>query len=67
MSVAHTSIILYSFIYALDKMEIDPKIKLYAKLYAVMLTLNFLKKQTTMSIDLQGSYNGARTKGQVCG
>ena len=51
MSVAHTSIILYSFIYALDKIDIDPKIKLYAKLYAVMLTLNFLKK-TTMSIDV---------------
>ena len=65
MSVAHTSIILYSFIYALDKMDLDPKIKLYAKLYAVMLTLNF-RKQTTMSIDLQGSDNRARTKGQVC-
>ena len=66
MSVAHTSIILYSFIYILSKMDLDPKIKIYAKLYAVMLTLNFLK-QTTMSIDLQRSYNGARTKGQVCG
>ena len=65
MSVAHTSIILYSFIYALDKMDLDPKIKLYAKLYAVMLTLNFLK-QTTMSIDLQGSNNRTGTKGQVC-
>ena len=65
MSVANTSIILYSFIYFLDKMEIDPKIKLYAKLYAVMLTLNFIK-QTVMKIDLQGSNNGARTKGQVC-
>ena len=65
MSVAHTSIILYSFIYALDKMDLDPKIKLYAKLYAVMLTLNFLK-QTTMSIDLQGSDNRTGTKGQVC-
>ena len=62
MSVLHTSIILYSFIYFLDKMDLDPKIKLYAKLYAVMLTLNFLK-QTTMSIDLQGSNNRARTKG----
>lgn len=65
MSVAHTSIILYTFIYVLDKMDVDKKIKLYAKLYAVMLTLNFLK-QTTMSIDLQGSNNGARIKGQVC-
>ena len=65
MSVAHTSIILYSFIYILSKMDLDQKIKLYAKLYAVMLTLNFAKK-TTMNIDLQGSYNGARTKGQVC-
>ena len=65
MSVAHTSIILYSFIYVLDKMDLDPKIKLYAKLYAVMLTLNFLK-QTTMSIDLQGSDNRARTKRQIC-
>ena len=65
MSVSHTSIILYTFIYVLDKMDLDPKIKLYAKLYAVMLTLNFLK-QTTMSIDLQGSDNRARTKGQVC-
>ena len=65
MSVAHTSIILYSFIYILSKMDLDQKIKLYAKLYAVMLTLNFAKK-TTMNIDLQGSYNRARTKGQVC-
>ena len=65
MSVAHTSIILYTFIYVLGKMDLDPKIKLYAKLYAVMLTLNFLK-QTTMSIDLQRSDNRARTKGQVC-
>ena len=65
MSVAHTSIILYSFIYALDKMDLDPKIKLYAKLYAVMLTLNFIK-QTTMRIDLQGSDNRARTKRQIC-
>ena len=65
MSVAHTSIILYSFIYVLDKMDLDPKIKLYAKLYAVMLTLNFIK-QTTMSIDLQGSDNRARAKGQIC-
>ena len=65
MSVARTSIILYSFIYALDKMDLDKKIKLYAKLYAVMLTLNFIK-QTTMRIDLQGGYNRARTKGQVC-
>ena len=62
MSVEHTSIILYSFIYVLDKMDLDPKIKLYVKLYAVMLTLNFIK-QTTMSIDLQRSDNGARTKG----
>ena len=44
MSVAHTSIILFSFIYVLNKMDLDPKIKLYAKLYAVMLTLNFLNK-----------------------
>ena len=65
MSVAYTSIILYSFIYSLDKMDIDPKIKLYAKLYAVMLTLNFIK-QTVMKIDIQGSYNGTGTKGQVC-
>ena len=65
MSIAHTSIILYSFIYILSKMDLDPKIKLYAKLYAVMLTLNFLK-QTTMSIDLQGIYKRARAKGQVC-
>ena len=65
MSVAHTSIILYTFIYVLGKMDLDKRIKLYAKLYAVMLTLNFLK-QTTMSIDLQRSYNGARAKGQVC-
>ena len=62
MSVAHTSIILYSFIYFLDKIDLDPKIKLYAKLYAVMLTLNFLK-QTVMKIDVQRSYNGARNKG----
>ena len=66
MSVSRTAILLYTFIYVLDKMDLDPKIKLYAKLYAVMLTLNFLK-QTTMSIDLQGSDNRARTKGQVCG
>ena len=65
MSVAHTSIILYSFIYILSKMDLDPKIKLYAKLYAVMLTLNFIK-QTAMSIDLQRSYNRARAKGQIC-
>ena len=65
MSVAHTSIILYSFIYVLDKMDLDPKIKLYAKLYAVMLTLNFIK-QTIMSIDLQGSNNRTGTKGQIC-
>lgn len=65
MSVAHTSIILYSFIYILSKMDLDPKIKLYAKLYAVMLTLNFIK-QTTMSIDLQGIDNRTGTKGQVC-
>lgn len=65
MSVAHTSIILYSFIYFLDKIDIDQKIKLYAKLYAVMLTLNFIK-QTVMKIDLQGSDNGARAKRQVC-
>ena len=65
MSVAHTSIILYSFIYVLDKMDLDPKIKLYAKLYAVMLTLNFIK-QTVMRIDLQGSYNRTGTKGQIC-
>ena len=65
MSVAHTSIILYSFIYVLDKMDLDQKIKLYAKLYAVMLTLNFLK-QTVMRIDLQGSDNRARTKRQIC-
>ena len=65
MSVAHTSIILYSFIYILSKMDLDPKIKLYAKLYAVMLTLNFLK-QNVMKIDVQRSYNGARAKGQVC-
>ena len=65
MSVSHTSIILYSFIYVLNKMDLDQKIKLYAKLYAVMLTLNFLK-QTTMSIDLQGSDNRARTKRQIC-
>ena len=65
MSVAHTSIILYSFIYYLDKIDLDKKIKLYAKLYAVMITLNFLK-QTTMSIDLQGSNNRTGTKGQIC-
>ena len=65
MSVAHTSIILYSFIYILSKMDLDPKIKLYAKLYAVMLTLNFLK-QTVMKIDVQGINNRARAKGQVC-
>ena len=65
MSVAHTSIILYSFIYVLDKMDLDAKIKLYAKLYAVMLTLKFIK-QTVMKIDLQGSDNRARAKGQVC-
>lgn len=65
MSVAHTSIILYTFIYVMDKMDLDKIIKLYAKLYAVMLTLNFLK-QTTMSIDLQGSNNRTGTKGQVC-
>ena len=65
MSVAHTSIILYSFIYVLDKMDLDPKIKLYAKLYAVMLTLNFIK-QTVMRIDVQGSNNRARAKGQIC-
>lgn len=65
MSVADTSIILYTFIYVLDKMDVDKKIKLYAKLYAVMLTLNFLK-QTTMKIEVQGSNNGARIKGQVC-
>ena len=65
MSVAHTSIILYSFIYVLDKMDLDQKIKLYAKLYAVMLTLNFIK-QTVMKIDLQGSNNRARAKGQIC-
>lgn len=56
MSVSHTSILLYTFIYVLDKMDLDPKIKLYAKLYVVMLTLNFIK-QTAMNIDLQGSYN----------
>ena len=56
MSVAHTYIILYTFIYVLGKMDLDPIIKLYAKLYAVMLTLNFIK-QTTMNIDLQGSDN----------
>ena len=65
MSVAHTSILLYTFIYVLDKMDIDPKIKLYAKLCAVMLTLNYIK-QTIMSIDVQRGYNRARTKGQVC-
>ena len=66
MSVAHTSILLYTFIYVLDKMDIDPKIKLYAKLCAVMLTLNYIK-QTIMSIDIQGSYHGTGTKRQVCG
>lgn len=66
MSVAHTSILLYLFIYVLDKLDLDPGIKLYAKLYAVMLTLNFIK-QTTMSIDIQGSYHGTGTKRQVCG
>ena len=65
MSVAHTSIILYSFIYVLDKMDLDPKIKLYAKLYAVMLTLNLIK-QNVMKIDLQGSDNRARAQGQIC-
>ena len=65
MSVAHTFIILYTFIYVLDKMDLDKRIKLYAKLYAVMLTLNFLK-QTVMKIDVQGSYHRARDKGQVC-
>ena len=65
MSVAHTSIILYSFIYILSKMDLDPKIKLYAKLYAVMLTLNFIK-QTVMKIDVQRSYHRTGTKGQVC-
>lgn len=65
MSVAYTSIILYSFIYFLSKMDLDPKIKLYAKLYAVMLTLNFIK-QTVMKIDVQGSNNRTGTKGQVC-
>lgn len=65
MSVAHTSIILYTFIYVLSKMDLDPRIKLYAKLYAVMLTLNFLK-QTTMSIDLQRGYNRTGTKRQIC-
>ena len=62
MSVAHTSIILYTFIYVMDKMDIDKKIKLYAKLYAVMLTLNFIK-QTVMKIDVQRGYNRARAKG----
>ena len=65
MSVAHTSIILYTFIYVLGKMDLDKRIKLYAKLYAVMLTLNFIK-QTVMKIDVQRSYHRARTKGQVC-
>ena len=65
MSVAHTSLILYTFIYVLSKMDLDPIIKLYVKLYAVMLTLDFIK-QTTMSIDLQGSDNRARAKGQIC-
>ena len=62
MSVAHTSIILYTFIYVLDKMDIDPKIKIYAKLYAVMLTINFIK-QTVIKIDIQGIDKGARAKG----
>lgn len=62
MSVAHTSIILYSFIYILSKMDLDPKIKLYAKLYAVMLTLNVIK-QTAIKIDIQRGYNRARAKG----
>ena len=62
MSVAHTSIILYTFIYVLCKMDLEKKIKLYVKLYAVMLTLNFIK-QTVMKIDVQGSDNRARTKG----
>ena len=65
MSVAHTYIILYTFICVLSKMDLDLIIKLYAKLYAVMLTLDFIK-QTTMSIDLQGSDNRARTKRQIC-
>ena len=65
MSVAHTSILLYLFIYVLDKMDLDPRIKLYAKLYAVMLTLNFIK-QTIMSIELQGGNNRTGTKRQVC-
>jgi hypothetical protein len=65
MSVVHTSILLYTFIYVLDKMDLDPRIKLYAKLYDVMLTLNSIK-QTTMNIDVQGGYNRARTKRQVC-
>ena len=51
MSVSHTSILLYTFIYVLGKMDLDPIIKLYAKLYAVMLTLNFIK-QTVMKIDV---------------
>lgn len=51
MSVAHTYIILYTFIYVLGKMDLDPTIKLYAKLYAVMLTLNFIK-QTVIKIDV---------------
>ena len=65
MSVARTSIILYTFIYVLSKINLDPKIKLYAKLYAVMLTLNLIK-QTVMKIDLQGIDNRTGTKGQVC-
>ena len=65
MSVAYTSIILYTFIYVLSKMDVDPKIKLYAKLCAVMLTLNFIK-QTTMSIELQRGNNRTGTKRQVC-
>ena len=65
MSVARTYIILYTFIYVLSKINLDPKIKLYAKLYAVMLTLNLIK-QTVMKIDLQGIDNRTGTKGQVC-
>jgi hypothetical protein len=65
MSVVHTSILLYTFIYVLGKLDLDPRIKLYAKLYAVTLTLNSIK-QTTMNIDVQGGYNRARTKRQVC-
>ena len=51
MSVAHTSIILYSIIYIMSKKDPDPKIKPHAKLYAVMLTQK-KKKKTTMSIDV---------------